>query len=56
MSLRDPLMRVVYDAYIELWELRGGLGVLLASDMDHRMIHPPLVVRYVHGERFNVPL
>jgi len=28
-SLRDPLMRVVYDAYIELWEIQGGAGYFL---------------------------
>ena len=43
-SLRDPCTRVLHVTYIELWEL-WGLGVLTGATYDHRVTHPPLVVR-----------
>jgi hypothetical protein len=40
-SLRDLCKRVLHVAYIELW----GLAVLIGATYDHRVTHPPLVVR-----------
>jgi len=54
-SLRDLLIRVLNVACIELWEL-WGLGVLTGATYDHRVTQPPLVVRYVQDDRFNLPL
>jgi len=33
-----------------------GIGVLTGATYDHRATHPPLVVRYVQDDRFNLPL
>jgi len=40
---RNPYRRVLYVAYIELWEL-WGLVVLTRATYDYKVTHPPLVV------------
>ena len=48
-------MRVLYEMDSDLWELLGGLGVLLGAMSDHRVTHPPIVVCCIQGEWFTFP-